>query len=102
MAGLLGMFAFVAVVVWLAGPRLTHRMSPLHAAFTMTAAGMLFLLTGSLGYVIRKSGGVPFLQHQDAVIWPQVWWGIGALVAAILFWRRALQTLGDPPRQNHA
>ena len=102
MAALLGMVAFVAVVVWAAGPkRLTHSASPLQAAFTTTAAGTVFLLTGSLGYEIRKSGVLPHIQHGDTVVWPQVWWGIGTLVVAAFFWRRALRTLGNPPEPNH-
>jgi len=68
-------------------------MPPLHTAFTMTAAGIVFLLTGILGYSIRKSGGLPYLEHGGVVIWPQVWWGTAALALAAFFWRRALASL---------
>lgn len=93
MVELVGMVVFVAVFIWLTGPRMSQRMMPLHTAFTMTAAGILFLLTGILGYSIRKSGGLPYLQHGSAVIWPQIWWGAAALAVAAYCWRRALATL---------
>jgi hypothetical protein len=80
----------------------TSGAGPLHAAFTTTAAGIVCLVTGAVGYGIRKTGGVPYLQFVDAVVWPQVWWGVGFLVAAGFFWWRALRTLGNPPRPNHA
>jgi hypothetical protein len=62
MVELIAMFALVAALIWLAQRHGLHNTSPLHLAFTLTAAGLLLLATGILGFSIRKSGGLPYLQ----------------------------------------
>jgi hypothetical protein len=59
MVALIGMIAFMAAVVWagLGHGLYKFNMSPLHLAFTFTAAGLAFMTTGILGFAIQKSGG---------------------------------------------
>lgn len=92
MGALIGMVVFVAVVVWVA-PSLTYNRSPLHMAFTLTAAAIVFLLTGLLGYAIKRTAGLPYLQPSHSVVWFQVWVGVAAVVLAAFFWRKALRIL---------
>jgi hypothetical protein len=92
MVGLIGLIIFVAVVAW-AAPRQglrKYNMSPLHQAFTFTAAALGFIATGLLGLAIQKSGGLPYLHSVHMVVWSQVWVGVGCAVLAAFFWWRAL------------
>jgi len=67
--------------------------SPLQGAFTFTTFAVVFLMTGTLGYEIKKSGGVPYLRWTDGVVWEQIWWGVGASLLAALFWIVGLRSL---------
>ena len=95
MVALIGMVVFVAVVIGAAsrGGLYKYNMSPLHGAFTFTAAGLAFLATGLLGFAIQKSGGIPYLHSVHMVVWSQVWIGMGCAVPAILLWSKALKTI---------
>jgi hypothetical protein len=93
MAALVGMVALVGVLLWAAPRYGLYNTSPLHVAFTFTAAGLLFLTTGLLGFAIRKSAGIPYLQSVGIVVWSQVWLGMGCSVLATVLWWRALKTV---------
>ena len=78
-------------------PRLDHSItkrglwSPLHGAFTFTLFASVFLIAGSLGYEIKRSGGVPYLRWTGGVAWEQILWGIGSAVVAAVFWAVSLR-----------
>jgi hypothetical protein len=71
--------------------------SPLHGAFTFTTFAAVFLITGSLGYEIKKSGGVPYLRWTDGVVWEQIWWGVGTALIAAVLWTVSLRRLKRDP-----
>ena len=75
-----------------------HRWSPLQGAFTFTALAAAFVIAGSAGYEIRRSGGVPVLRPAAGIVWEEVWWGIGAAVVAAAFWIIGLRSAGRAPR----
>jgi hypothetical protein len=67
---------------------------PLHAAFTLTAAAILFLVSGTIGFSIKKDnwsfiGGT----WSDGPVWWEISYGMVALVFAVYFWRKGLEGL---------
>lgn len=70
-----------------------NRFRPLHAAFTLTAAGLLFLVPGTIGLTISKRNW-SFLRGtwSEGVVWWEIFYGAVALVFAAYFWRKGLQT----------
>jgi hypothetical protein len=88
----------VAVLVawlWLvpAGAR-SRRQSPLWGAFTATAAAILFVTAGAVGYKLNH--GLPFTVTSAwtrSVIWSQVWVSLAAALAAAPLWRVGLQSI---------
>ena len=66
---------------------------PLHAAFTFTTFGTLFLVAGAIGYTIKKSNWSLIAgSWSDGVVWWEVRLGLIALAIAAYFWRKGLQT----------
>ena len=67
---------------------------PLHAAFSATAAAILFLVSGTLGYTIKKSNwSFITASWSGGVVWWEIVYGVVALVFAAYFWRKGLRTL---------
>lgn len=68
--------------------------NPLWLAFTATAAAIMFLVAGAVGY--QLSHGVPFTvasAWKDRVIWSQIWAGAAIVVVAVFLWRRGLRSI---------
>jgi uncharacterized membrane protein (UPF0136 family) len=66
---------------------------PLHAAFTFTTFGMLFLAAGVIGYTFKRSNWYFIAgSWSDGVVWWEVRYGLAALAIAAYFWRKGLQT----------
>ena len=66
---------------------------PLHAAFTFTTFGALFLVAGLIGYTIQKSNwSIIAGSWSDGPVWWEVRLGVVALALAAYFWRKGLQT----------
>ena len=88
---IVGIIAFVA-----AGWYFQYRLSggrmwtPLWAAFSFTAAALLFLTTGLAGYLLDKQDR---FAYTGAVIWPQVAIGLGSAAVATLMWTLALRRM---------
>jgi uncharacterized membrane protein (UPF0136 family) len=85
----LALFAVVLLVAHHVRPKYL----PLHAAFSTTAFGLLFLVAGSIGYTIKKSNW-SFISGtwSDGVVWWEIVYGVIALVFAAYFWRKGLET----------
>jgi hypothetical protein len=68
---------------------------PLWMAFSATAAGVFFSVTGLAGYTLsRHDRFVAHTSWVDHVIWSQVGMGVAAGCLAVYFWRRALSGRG--------
>lgn len=91
----LAVVAFLAVWTFLLHKRSGGRTwSPLWGAFTATAAAILFVVAGAVGY--RLNHGVPFMNRaawSDQVIWSQIWVGIGVALIAVYLWRLGVRSL---------
>lgn len=76
---------------------LSHRWRPkyhpLHAAFSATTFGLLFLVAGTIGLTISKSNWF-FIRGtwSEGVVWWEIVYGVVALAFAVYFWRKGLQT----------
>jgi succinate dehydrogenase hydrophobic anchor subunit len=78
----------VASVWWRPKPR------PFDAAFGATAAALLFLVAGTIGFTIEKNNwSFITVTRSDAVVWWEIFYGLVALVFAVYFWRKGLRTL---------
>jgi hypothetical protein len=68
--------------------------NPLWMAFSATAAAVLFLITGVIGYTLSRHerfvAHAPWAGH---VIWSQVLIGLLAGLVAVYFWRKGLQRM---------
>jgi hypothetical protein len=73
--------------------RFRPRLHPLHAAFTTTTFGILFLVAGTIGLTIGRNNW-SFISGtwSDGVVWWEVFYGLVALVFAAYFWRKGLKT----------
>ena len=73
---------------------LLRRRRPLWNAFSLTAAAILLVVTGLVGYTLSKHdrfvAGTPWT---DGVIWWQVAVGGALLAAAVWFWRKGLREI---------
>ena len=71
-----------------------QRTTPLSAAFSTTAFGLLFLIAGAFGYEIKMSNW-SFVAGEWASgpVWWEIWFGIISLVLAVYFWRKGLRSL---------
>jgi hypothetical protein len=73
-----------------------RRRSPIFNALSLTAASVLFVVTGGIGYTLSKHdrfvAGTPW---SPTVIWWQVGVGIALLPLAVYFWRRGIRSLSD-------
>ena len=90
---LLALVAFLAAWTWFLHKRSDRRMwSPLWLAFTTTAVAVLFIVSGSLGYILSKrarfGAGTAW---SDTVLWWEVGAGIVLVPLALYFWRRGLR-----------
>lgn len=69
--------------------------NPLWAAFTLTAVALLYGIAGLIGYVVPRHN--PYIGHHPVwvghVVWPQVTWASGALLASVFFWWHGLRRL---------
>lgn len=73
--------------------RLRPKYHPLHVAFTATAFGILFLVAGAIGLTIGKSNwSIVRGTWSDGVVWWEIAYGAVALLFAVYFWRKGLQT----------
>ena len=87
----LGLLVFAAILV--VAHRLRPKYRPLHAAFSTTTFGLLFLVAGSIGYTIKKSNwSIISGTWSDGVVWWEIVYGAIALVFAAYFWRKGLET----------
>jgi uncharacterized membrane protein (UPF0136 family) len=68
------------------------RQHPLHAAFTFTTVAVVLLVSGAMGYTIRKSNW-SFITGtwSDGVDWWEIFCGAAALLPAVYFWRKGLR-----------
>lgn len=91
----LALVAFLAAWQWFLYKRTGGRVwSPLWNAFSATAAAILFLVAGALGY--QLTNGVPFTVRtawSGKVIWSEIWIGTAAAVLAVFLWRLGLRSL---------
>jgi hypothetical protein len=97
-AALLAMAALAAlVVVWhtVTGWRRGRRAyRPLWLAFTSSAAALLFVGAGVLGYNLsRHSRFIAGTAWSDTVIWWEVWTGLAAGAMSVLFWRAGVRSI---------
>ena len=68
--------------------------SPLWMAFSTTAAAVLFLVAGSIGYTLSKHDRfVDDTASAGGVIWWEIGVGLGTALLAAYFWRRGLQKI---------
>jgi hypothetical protein len=67
---------------------------PLHAAFTASAIAILLIMSGAMGYTIKKSNW-SFVTGtwSNGVVWWEISYGMVALVFAVYFWRKGLRTV---------
>ena len=66
--------------------------SPLWIAFSATAASVLYLVAGAIGYTLSKHDrSVTHTSWTGHVIWSEIGIGLLAGFVATYFWRRALQ-----------
>jgi uncharacterized membrane protein len=67
---------------------------PLHAAFTASAIAILLIMSGAMGYTIRKSNW-SFVTGtwSNGVVWWEISYGMVALLFAVYFWRKGLRTV---------
>jgi hypothetical protein len=73
--------------------------SPLWMAFSATAASMLFVVAGAIGYTLsRRDRFVAETAWSDGVIWWQVLVGLALVPLALILWRVGLRSLGPDPR----
>ena len=71
-----------------------RRRRPIFNALSLTAAAVLFLTTGVMGYTLSKHDRfVAGTAWTDGVIWWQVAAGAVLLVPAAFFWRSGLRRL---------
>lgn len=66
--------------------------NPFHAAFYLTCAAALLLVSGSIGYNLSKSAETP--RWSEHFIWWQLLVGLAVLPAAAYWWRKALRNVG--------
>lgn len=87
--------ALAIVFVLGAWGRMAYRQArdrPLWVAFSTTTAALLFACAGLAGYTLsRHDRFVARTAWADHIIWPQVWIGMLAGLAAVYFWRRAIR-----------
>ncbi|HJR58217.1 MAG TPA: hypothetical protein VJ813_02420 [Vicinamibacterales bacterium] len=68
--------------------------SPLWMAFGATLAAGLFLVAGTLGYMLsRHDRFIAGTAWSGGVIWWQIWVGVATSLLAVLLWRAALRSL---------
>lgn len=68
--------------------------SPLWMAFSTTAAAVLYLVAGTIGYTLsRHDQFVANTAWTGSVIWWEICVGIGAALVAVYFWRKGLQKI---------
>jgi hypothetical protein len=80
-------------VILVVAHHLRPKYNPLHAAFSTTTFGLLFLVAGSIGYTIKKSNwSMIAATRSDGVVWWEVAYGVIALAFAAYFWRKGLNT----------
>ena len=85
--------AVLATIAWLGPARAKSRtQSALWGAFSTTSASALFLISGIVGYGLQKGPAI-FADSRwtGAVIWPQVWFGLGLIPVAVFCWFRAMR-----------
>jgi hypothetical protein len=74
-----------------------RRRSPIFNALSLTAAAVLFVVTGLIGYTLSKHdrfvAGTPW---SPTVIWWQVGVGVALLPVAAYFWISGLRSLAAP------
>jgi succinate dehydrogenase hydrophobic anchor subunit len=70
---------------------------PLAMAFSLTAAVVLFLVSGFAGFMLsRHDRFVAGTSWSPTVIWWQVWMGLAVVPLAAWFWRAGLRDLHRP------
>jgi hypothetical protein len=65
--------------------------SPLHFAFSFTAAAMLFIVAGAMGYTFSRQVGHYWGHWTGAPVGWQIALGAACAVVAAMYWRRALR-----------
>lgn len=65
--------------------------NPFHNAFTLTLFGSLLVVLGLVGCTLRKSPWTfVACTWSESVWWNEVGVGVGLLLVAIYFWRKAI------------
>lgn len=92
--------AFFACWHWFLHRASRGRMwSPLWMAFSATAAAILFIGSGAIGYALgRQERFVTGTVWSDEVIWWQVGVGVAILPLAAILWRIGLRSLTSTPQ----
>jgi hypothetical protein len=74
---------------------LVSKPRPLHVAFTATTAAIVLILAGTFGYTIEKSNWsfVRGVWSGGGVVWWEIFYGLVALVLAVIFWRKGLREI---------
>jgi hypothetical protein len=68
--------------------------SPLWMAFSATAAAVIFLVAGTIGYTLdRHDRFVAHTAWAGGVIWWEIGAGLGTALLAAYFWRKGLQSI---------
>jgi uncharacterized membrane protein YhdT len=73
--------------------------SPLWMAFSATATAILFIVSGSIGYMLsRHDRFVAHTAWTGSVIWWQVGVGVGAAAVAVVLWRVGIRSISTNAR----
>jgi hypothetical protein len=68
--------------------------NPLWMAFSATAAAVLFLVAGTIGYTLdRHDRFVAHTAWSGGVIWWEIGVGLGTALLAACLWRKGLQSI---------
>jgi hypothetical protein len=69
------------------------RKNPFPLAFGFTAAAVLFVVSGSIGYTFSRQVGQYWGHSTGAPVLWEIGAGVACAIIAALFWRRALSSI---------
>lgn len=70
------------------------RKNPIRLTFSFTAAALLFIVAGSIGYAVNRQVGHRWGRWTAAPIVWEIAVGVGCAVVAAVYWRNAHRALG--------